>query len=232
MKKLTSQQINSLFDFVKKHYVNWYDLQLELVDHLATDIEKIIEKNSQLSFEQARDLAFKKFGITGFYDIIKAKTHAMQKHILKLLANEFYNFFSSQKIFGFIGLWFLIFEILFFTNFNDWVFIIIFYSPLVFSMFYIMKYQINKNKKAKQNKKILLYENVLFQEYIIIFNLLTQPTFFLVSHNFFDPEIISKYGIIISFILAFIYLFLYLDIFIVPKKLKIEYSRIYQFAEN
>ena len=37
--KLTPQQIEQLYQFTRQHYVEWYDLQTELVDHLANSIE-------------------------------------------------------------------------------------------------------------------------------------------------------------------------------------------------
>jgi hypothetical protein len=39
-RKLTEDEVDRLFAFCAKHYVPEYDLQLELVDHLATAIEK------------------------------------------------------------------------------------------------------------------------------------------------------------------------------------------------
>jgi len=39
MQKLTTEQINKLYTFTKKHYVDYYDLQTELVDHLSNGIE-------------------------------------------------------------------------------------------------------------------------------------------------------------------------------------------------
>ncbi|MDO5969467.1 hypothetical protein Q4Q35_06575 [Flavivirga aquimarina] len=39
MKRLTELQINKLYAFTKKRYVEWYDVQIELVDHLANGIE-------------------------------------------------------------------------------------------------------------------------------------------------------------------------------------------------
>ena len=64
--KLTSQHIDQLYKFTRAHYVEWYDLQTELVDHLANDIENIWKKEPNLSFDQAKNKAFKKFGVFGF----------------------------------------------------------------------------------------------------------------------------------------------------------------------
>jgi hypothetical protein len=71
--KLTASQIDNLFKFTRKHYVYHYDVQSELVDHLANDIESIWQETPNLSFEQARDKSFKKFGVFGFMDVIEAK---------------------------------------------------------------------------------------------------------------------------------------------------------------
>ena len=37
--KLSEEQIDVLFIFTKKHLVEHYDVQVELVDHIATEIE-------------------------------------------------------------------------------------------------------------------------------------------------------------------------------------------------
>lgn len=37
--KLTKTQIQNLYTFTKNHFVEYYDLQTELVDHLVNDIE-------------------------------------------------------------------------------------------------------------------------------------------------------------------------------------------------
>ena len=39
--KLTETQIENLYKFTRQHYVYHYDVQTELVDHLANDIEEI-----------------------------------------------------------------------------------------------------------------------------------------------------------------------------------------------
>lgn len=37
--KLSTEQIDYLYQFTRNHYVEYYDLQTELVDHLANAIE-------------------------------------------------------------------------------------------------------------------------------------------------------------------------------------------------
>ena len=71
--KLTETNIEDLYKFTRQHYVYFYDVQTELVDHLANDIENIWIEKPNLSFEQARDTSFKKFGIFGFMDVIESR---------------------------------------------------------------------------------------------------------------------------------------------------------------
>jgi hypothetical protein len=51
--KLTQDDIHDLYVFTHKHNVEHYDLQTELVDHLANGIQQQWEKDSELSFEDA-----------------------------------------------------------------------------------------------------------------------------------------------------------------------------------
>ena len=51
--KLTTQQIDQLYLFTRQHYVEWYDLQSELVDHIANAIEAQWQQNPNRSFDEA-----------------------------------------------------------------------------------------------------------------------------------------------------------------------------------
>ncbi len=72
--KLTDFQIQQLYTFTQKHYVDWYDVQTELVDHLANGIETQLEENPNLSFDDALKLEFKKFGIMGFSSVVESSS--------------------------------------------------------------------------------------------------------------------------------------------------------------
>ncbi|MBJ2173490.1 hypothetical protein JBL43_04535 [Aureibaculum sp. A20] len=96
--QLTKQHIASLFTFTEKHYVEWYDLQTELVDHLANDIEQIWKEEPNLTFTEARNKSFKKFGVFGFSELVKKRQNALNKKYWKLILKEFKLFFSLPKI--------------------------------------------------------------------------------------------------------------------------------------
>ncbi|CAM1349816.1 MULTISPECIES: hypothetical protein [Tenacibaculum] len=98
MKKLTEKHIEELYIFTRQHYVEYYDVQTELVDHLANDIEQIWDNKPQLSFEKARDISFKKFGIFGFMDVIEEKQKQLNKKYIKIVFQFIKDWFKLPKI--------------------------------------------------------------------------------------------------------------------------------------
>jgi hypothetical protein len=98
--KLTQEQIQRLYQFTRQHYVEWYDLQTELVDHLANAIEEQWQQNPKLSFEDALQIEFKKFGVFGFMDVVEKRQMALGKQYNKLVWSHFKDFFSIPKIIG------------------------------------------------------------------------------------------------------------------------------------
>ena len=96
--KLSNAQIQDLYTFTQKHYVEWYDVQLELVDHLANGIEAQWNENPKLTFEDALQLEFKKFGICGFSDVIAKKTNALNKEYWLLIWHGFKDYFKLPKL--------------------------------------------------------------------------------------------------------------------------------------
>ena len=96
--ELTKNQIDELYKFTRKHYVYHYDVQTELVDHLANDIENIWQETPNLSFEQARDKSFKKFGIFGFMDVVEKKQSQMTKKYYKIIFKFAKEWFRLPKI--------------------------------------------------------------------------------------------------------------------------------------
>lgn len=104
MKKITEEQYEQLFAFVRKHYVEYYDLQCELADHLANGIEALWEQNPHLSFDDALQREFKKFGIFGFMQVVEQRQAALHKKYTRLLWHYGKDFLRLPKIFLSIGL--------------------------------------------------------------------------------------------------------------------------------
>jgi len=80
---LTKEQIDQLFKFCEKHFVYSYEVQSELVDHLANAIETEMEVNKHLTFEKALDKVYSDFGVMGFSTIVRERGIQLSKKIRK-----------------------------------------------------------------------------------------------------------------------------------------------------
>ncbi|UGS21140.1 DUF5392 family protein [Flavobacterium cyclinae] len=157
--KLTPEQIDRLYKFTRQHYVEWYDLQTELVDHLANSIEVQWQENPKVSFEDALQMEFKKFGIFGFMDVVEKRQEALNKRYNKIVWQHFKAFFTIPKIVITLFSFFLMFFV--FRNYanSENLILILFFGIL--TLFWISLFlQSRKNKKQyqKTGKKWLLKE--------------------------------------------------------------------------
>lgn len=96
--KLDADQIQLLFQFTEKKFVHWYDLQIELVDHLASRIEEEMEADPGLGFDAALRKVYAGFGIFGFAKIVQEKSSQLEKAAGKMWWKEIRSLFSWPKI--------------------------------------------------------------------------------------------------------------------------------------
>lgn len=95
---ITDAQFESLFAFCRKHYVHYYDVQVELVDHLAEAIEEKMNMNPKLSFDQGLDQVYAGFGIKGFADIVATRIEMASKKSRRQKWKLFFSYFTVPKI--------------------------------------------------------------------------------------------------------------------------------------
>ncbi|MBS1609672.1 MAG: hypothetical protein JSS70_13115 [Bacteroidetes bacterium] len=76
---LSDKQIQELYKFCSKHYVSYYDVQTELVDHLASSVEVEMQLNGDLDFDKALEKVYLSFGINGFSTIVREKSESLTK---------------------------------------------------------------------------------------------------------------------------------------------------------
>jgi hypothetical protein len=158
--KLSPPQIDQLYTFTRQHYVEHYDLQTELVDHLANSIEEQWAENPKRSFEEALQIEFKKFGIFGFMDVVEEKQKAMAKRYNKWVWNHFKAFFKLPKI---IGTAIVIAALFYFLKFNDnnlKIIMILFAFQFAVVFFGMVKQKLLSNKKELKPKKWLLEKTI------------------------------------------------------------------------
>jgi hypothetical protein len=95
---LSEQQIEELFRFCKKKYVHYYDLQVELVDHLATRIEEEMAADDRLGFADALQKVYAGFGLFGFAHVVQEKQAALQKQSNRAWWRAVKAFFTWPKL--------------------------------------------------------------------------------------------------------------------------------------
>jgi hypothetical protein len=95
---LSNEEIDQLNQFCEKHRVGYYDVRLELVDHLASSIESMREKAPRLSFDQALEKIYKQFGYRGFAGVVEAKEEEMSKAYVRQARGLFLSYFTLPKV--------------------------------------------------------------------------------------------------------------------------------------
>jgi hypothetical protein len=95
---LTQNQIDHLFEFCEKHFVRHYDLQVELVDHLANAIEEQIKNQPNLSFQKALENVYQSFGPAGFGPLITEKRVAAEKQGRNMFSKFFKEHLRWPKV--------------------------------------------------------------------------------------------------------------------------------------
>ncbi len=160
--KLNPKQIERLYQFTREHYVEWYDLQTELVDHLAHAIEEQWQQNPKISFEDALQIEFKKFGVFGFMEVVEKRQITLRKQYNKLVWSHFKDFFSIPKIIGTLSSIGLLFFIMQRFPFAHIVVITLFMvSSLIFWIEIIRMSRKNKRQSKLSGKK-WLYKDIIF----------------------------------------------------------------------
>lgn len=106
--KLNKEQIKEIHDFTVRKRVRYLDVQLEMVDHMASGIEAMLEQNPEMSFQDALNKEYKKFGIFGFAKIVEEKQKAIERKFSRGIIDEFLFLIKwPQMIFTFAILYFL-----------------------------------------------------------------------------------------------------------------------------
>lgn len=225
--KLTAAQIDQLYTFTRQHYVEWYDLQSELVDHLANAIETQWQENPELTFDAVLKKEFRKFGVFGFMGIIEEKQKFLGKKYRKLIWKYYKEFFSLPKIILTFATILLIYRLLIlFEGAKDFVFGFIILLSLGFFVHTFYQEKLSSNEK-NSNRKKWLFEDISLQHKKNVFVLL--PTLLINSFNLFfkGSHFTTITAIIFSVTLVLLGLLIYLKIKIIPNKVAEELEKTY-----
>ncbi len=224
--KLSKDQIQQLYAFTRQHFVEHFDVQTELVDHLANDIEQILNERPMLSFEEAKMISFKKFGVFGFMEVVEASANALNKKYWKLVFGIFKNYFKLPQLLAVILIFSAIYTSFLFAPDHRWIYMILGFGIVAFLLVRLIQLQkIKKQRFKKTNKKWLLEEYILNAGNIVAFgNLILQ----ILLNLKIQLDTVSLI-VIVSLFFTFYIMLTYIIAFVLP--LKVEEILIKQYPE-
>ena len=153
--KLTNEQIEYVSNYIESKDIKWYELQVELTDHMVSSMEEFWEQNPDLSFEQVQENTFKKFTKPELKAIEKQRTKILGKEVRQAQYKLVDEYLKFPKIFVSLVLVFIAFKISFhFDKPHKYLTLlltssIVFYVPIIYYGF--------KNKKI-DSKRFLAIE--------------------------------------------------------------------------
>lgn len=129
---LTQKEINYIAFYCYQRNVTYYDVQMELVDHLADIIEQLQKENINLSFNAALEIAGKQFSDAEFAAIVKSKKKLLQVKMSIMIEEEFKTYFTMPRLIGTASLLLLCFVLPKLYNYLGTM------MPIVFFMFFTL----------------------------------------------------------------------------------------------
>lgn len=97
-RELTREELKYIFDFCKKWDVEYVDLRLELVDHMASKITDLWKEEPKLTFKEAFHRVYKSFGIFGLLNVVEEHRKIVYKRYMRELAKGFKEWITPPRV--------------------------------------------------------------------------------------------------------------------------------------
>ena len=150
--KLTKEQITYIDDYLKHHKVKYWDIRIELLDHIVTTVEEKLTKG--VSFDDAMIEVHKSFGNKmtmfwnsgieygifanglGYKSLLEDKIKNLHKNYRRLVKQEFITFFKSLNLLIIYGV-LIVFFIILYQILPSKTFSILAFSVPVFQLIFL-----------------------------------------------------------------------------------------------
>jgi hypothetical protein len=98
--KLTQEQTTYIENYIKKNEIIYYEVYIEILDHIIESVQDILEKNSNINFEDAVMIAkVEGFGRKkGFTGLMHEKQKLAQKKVRDVNFRQIKEYFTFPKI--------------------------------------------------------------------------------------------------------------------------------------
>jgi hypothetical protein len=220
-KKINAEQLVQLFEFTRKHYVEYYDLQSELADHLAHAIEQRWEEHPSLSFDEALQAEFKKFGIFGFSDIVAERQNALFKRYYRLVWHEFRSAFTPPLVLIVLAIMLGMYSSMMAWHFSYSIFVLGF---LVTSTWRLAQISRQYQRNLKETGRKWLFEEIIFGcgGFGVMMAMPVQFVNFVL-----EDELTPVSAMAIAIILTLLFIYDYVVLFRMPAMAKIHLQKVY-----
>ena len=164
--KLNDEQVNYIEKYIQWYDIKYYEIYMEILDHMILSVEAILEEDNTISFKKAVDKAkIEGFGNEGYIGIMEEKVKLANKKFSRDNFKMIKAYFSFPKIVFtcFVAIAYFIFLSLFEnpSKANYIAIVIVGFTGLT-QMLYSWKYR-------KFNKLYVLKAQVLNNTYILSF---------------------------------------------------------------
>lgn len=97
--QLSQQQLEEIKQFVLSKGFVYLDVQMEIIDHVASALEERMEADSKLDFSKALQETYNSFGALGFSTIADAVANGLHKKYNRFFWKTFQSFFGYKYAF-------------------------------------------------------------------------------------------------------------------------------------
>lgn len=112
--KLTTEQINYIENYIQSFDIKWYEIQVELTDHMVSIMEEIWEQDPELTFHQVKHQAEQRFGRGYFKSIVAERKTILQKEYNRQQRKMIGEFLKFPKIIASILLGVVVYQVSFY----------------------------------------------------------------------------------------------------------------------
>ena len=225
--KLTPEQIDQLYTFTRQHYVEYYDLQTELVDHLANAIETEWQQNSKLSFDEVLNQEFKKFGIFGFMDVVAEKQKFLSKKYESMIWSYYKEFFKLPTILLTLSAVLITYFISSRWQYGEYFILAALGIIYLWSAFEAISMSVKSKRNQKKTGRKWLFESMINNNQFFIFYILS-PINLYRGLEYFGHENWTTFYYAFSSVFTVIFaLYFYVRIKLVPPLVSQELAKTY-----
>jgi hypothetical protein len=157
---LNKEQLEHISHSIKKKGVNYTDVNAEMTDHIASEVEEEMER-SGLEFAQALHLTFSKYGRFYFMKIEEEQQEKLEKQSGRAFRKGLFSFFTIPKIIFNICLFFWIYRlaILGYLDYIGYIYCLLFF--IGFLILYSFKRKVlGKGKFLQLNKYHWIFSTI------------------------------------------------------------------------